>query len=179
MEGRRQDDRDDMMWNEKLEIEDGAPTRSLPRSLSRADAIGRRSHKALASAIPGPEKGCQPLPSVFDCNVLRINDRCPKQVSRNRGGFVIPFSNFQFRRFVQNRRPACPEQRRGERPKGAEGRCFAAAIYPTMFSSRIGCNSVKTKHRCLGYPTINPGGLEPSLTGSGAPPRLITSRENV
>jgi hypothetical protein len=165
-----------MMWTVKFEIDDPtrvvvpsehreprepSGSRSLPKHsrglallsppcpASRAGSIGRRHLQLLASRLQHPEKGCQSLPGVFPCNSLKISGRCPKRVTTKRGGSRFQFSNFQFQISPLSER-----------------------VYSTMLASRIGCNTLKTKHRRVGYPTINPGGLEPSLTSSCAPPRM-------
>ena len=164
---RREPSRSRSLRNVLSEVSRAPLVRSACRARSCCDTLGRPAFRA-----GNVENKCQAVPDVFRRNPLKTNDCRTKQVSRICDVRRTPFSNFQFPRLVQNRRPACPEQRRGERPKGAEGHCFTTAIDPTRLSSRIGCNSLKTKRRCLSYPTINPGGLEPSLTASWMPPKM-------
>ena len=182
VEGRRQDNCDDMLWTEKFEIEDGPGHR--PRALAHELVGAPRSHDiscsdettcdlrdTAASSLWNAEKGCQAVPGVCHPNPLKTNDRGPKRVSRFCDVFESSFSDFQCRRFVQNRRP--------ERPEGAEGHRVSRRFYSTMLPNRIRCNSLKLNARRLGYSTINRGSLEPSLTASFAPPRLNSGHQNV
>jgi len=161
-----------MLWTEKFKIDDAARQSAQQISIaapsgpaSRLSVTNHRVRHLLASCPQQPEKGCQALPDVLPRKPLKINGGDPKRVSRFcdvRG--TLP-SNFRFRRFVQNRRP--------ERPEGAEGHCFATAIYSTMLSNRNRCNSLKINARRLGYSTIKRHRLRArNLTGSCALPTM-------
>ena len=160
-----------MLWTEKFESESAARC-NAPRiscatpssDCSRAGAKTRDIRERLELVPRNPEKGCQASPGLLPHNLLKINDGDPKRVSRFCDVRSTPPSNFRFRRFVQNRRP--------ERPDGAEGHRFAAPIYSTMLSNRNRRNSLKTKTRCLGYPTIFRRLFRPSLTAFFAPPKM-------
>ena len=160
-----------MLWTEQFEIESAAQ-RSAPRicratpssDCSRAGAKTRDIRERLELVPRNPEKGCQASPGLLPHNLLKINDGDPKRVSRFCDVRSTPPSNFRFRRFVQNRRP--------ERPDGAEGHCSATAIYPTMLSNRNRRNSLKTKGGHLGYPTIFRRLFLPGLTVFSAPPKM-------
>jgi len=141
---RREPSRSRSLRNVLSEVSRAPLVRSACRARSCCDTLGRPAFRA-----GNVENKCQAVPDVFRRNPLKTNDSRTKQVSRICDVHRTPFSNF--------RTKISP---------------LSDRVYPTRLSSRIGCNSLKTKLRCLGYPTINPGGLEPSLTASRMPPKM-------
>jgi len=173
---RREPSRSRSRRNVLSEVSCAPLVRSACVARSCCDALVRPAFRA-----GNVENKCQAVPDVFRRNPLKTNDCRTKQVSRICDVRRTPFSNFRIQisplpdrlyptrlssRIDDPTRVVVPSEQREPRD------------LPTRIStrqhvqSRIARKLQKTKLPCLSYPTINPGGLEPSLTASRMPPKM-------